>query len=95
MLTGYLAALYTNLMDVARAREKIVAKLVEGHTHDTIARVESLLHAVAVVHVNVDVEYSRVYSFFYYFIFKYFFLFYLKKSTREKKNTSRVQEWPG
>mmetsp|Transcript_19563 Transcript_19563/g.49742 ORF Transcript_19563/g.49742 Transcript_19563/m.49742 type:complete len:489 (-) Transcript_19563:155-1621(-) len=44
----------------AGAREEVVAVLVEGHGHDAVAHVERLLHAVAMVHVDVDVQHARV-----------------------------------
>ena len=37
-----------------------VPELVEGGGHHAVGRVESLLHAVAVVHVNVDVQHALV-----------------------------------
>ena len=43
----------------ARAGEE-VAELVEGDAHDAVRRVEGLLHAVAVVDVDVDVQHARV-----------------------------------
>jgi hypothetical protein len=44
-------------LDVAGAG-KILAVLVEGHCHHTVGAVEGLLHAVAVVDVNVDVQHA-------------------------------------
>mmetsp|Transcript_4330 Transcript_4330/g.13090 ORF Transcript_4330/g.13090 Transcript_4330/m.13090 type:complete len:341 (+) Transcript_4330:459-1481(+) len=44
---------------VARPREKHVTKFVKGHGHDAISDVECLLHSVAVVNINVDVQNPR------------------------------------
>ncbi|KAF3844660.1 hypothetical protein F7725_007823, partial [Dissostichus mawsoni] len=44
---------------VACARE-VLSVLVEGHRHDTVCGVESLLHTVSMMDVNVDVQNSLV-----------------------------------
>ena len=48
-----------HVLQVARAREK-VAVLVERHRHHAVREPERLLHAVAVVDVDVDVQHARV-----------------------------------
>lgn len=54
------AVVGADLVHVARAREERVAVLVKRHGHDAVGQVEGLLHAVAVVYVDVDVENARV-----------------------------------
>ena len=39
---------------------KVLAVLVKGRRHHAVGRVEGLLHAVAVVDVNVNVQHARV-----------------------------------
>jgi len=39
-----------------RAREEVIAVFVEGHRHDAVAEVESLLNAISMVHVNVHIQ---------------------------------------
>lgn len=56
-----LALAVADIRNIARAREEIT-ELVEGHRHHAIRRVERLLHAVAVVNINVDVQHARIYS---------------------------------
>ena len=46
--------------DVTRTHREILPELVEGCGHDAIRCVESLLHAIAVVDVNVDVKNALV-----------------------------------
>lgn len=46
-------------LDVTCAGEE-VSVLVERHGHDSVRNVERLLHAVTVVHVNVNVQHARV-----------------------------------
>lgn len=43
-----------------RAREEVATRLVEGEGHHAIGQVESLLDAVAMVDVDVDVQHSRM-----------------------------------
>jgi hypothetical protein len=38
-----------------------VAILVEGHRHDAVCGVESLLHPVAVVDVDVHIQHTAIY----------------------------------
>ena len=54
------AGLRPDLVHVARPREE-VAVAVQGDGHDAVGEVEGLLHAVAVVDVDVDVQDARVY----------------------------------
>ena len=46
-------------MEVASAGE-VVSVFVEGESHDSVCRVESLLHAVAMVNINVNIQHSLV-----------------------------------
>lgn len=39
---------------------KVLPVLVKGHGHDAVRGVEGLLHSVAVMDVNVDVEHALV-----------------------------------
>ena len=48
-----------DVIEVARARE-VLPELMEGRRKDAIRGVERLLHAVAVVDVDVDVEHALV-----------------------------------
>lgn len=48
----------TDLVHVAGAGEKPIAVLVERHGHDAVGEVKRLLDAVAVVHVDVDVQHA-------------------------------------
>lgn len=48
-------------LDVTSSREKF-SVFVERARHDPICGVECLFNAVTVVHVNVDVEHTRVIS---------------------------------
>ena len=50
------------LKHITGARKKVVAKLVEAGSHNTVSGVEGLLDTVAMVHVNVNVEHSRMVS---------------------------------
>lgn len=53
----------THIVPVPRPREEVVLViLVERERHDPIRREEGLLDAIAVVHVNVDIEHSRVHA---------------------------------
>ena len=54
------AALARAEVEVVAGAGKVLAVLVEGRRHHAVGRVEGLLHAVAVVDVNVDVEHARV-----------------------------------
>jgi hypothetical protein len=54
-----LALAMSNVLDVPRSGEELPV-LVEGGRHYTVGRVEGLLHPIAVVHINIDVEDSRV-----------------------------------
>ena len=49
--------------EIACAGE-VVTVLVEGQSHNAVCGVEGLLHAVAVVDVNVDVQHTPVRPFF-------------------------------
>ena len=51
------------LKHVTRARKKSVAIFVEGHGHHSIGQVERLLHAIAMMYVNIDVENARMISY--------------------------------
>jgi len=42
-------------LKVSSARE-VLSKFVEGHIHDSVGGVEGLLHAVAMMNVDVDVQ---------------------------------------
>ena len=53
-----LPAADADIIDVSGPREVVVPELVEGARHDAVGRVEGFLDAVAVVLVDVDVEYS-------------------------------------
>jgi hypothetical protein len=44
---------------ISRAREKL-SESVEARCHDPVGSVKGLFDAVSVVHVDVDVEHSRV-----------------------------------
>lgn len=46
-------------LDITRAR-KIIAKFVEGASHDTVSSVKSLFNAISVVHVNLTIQHARV-----------------------------------
>lgn len=50
-----LAVPVADILEVTRTREEL-AVLVERARHDAVGRVEGLLHAIAVVDVNVDVQ---------------------------------------
>ena len=54
-----LAGAAANVADVPGAGEEL-AVLVEGDGHDAVGGVEGLLHAVPVVHVNVNVQHAPV-----------------------------------
>ena len=56
-----LPQLQSDVGDVAGARE-VVSVLVEGDGHHAVGEVEGLLHAVAVVDVDVDVHDARKHS---------------------------------
>ena len=45
------------IVQIARSREEAAAKLVERHSHDPVCQVESLLHPITVVNVNVHIKY--------------------------------------
>ena len=45
--------------ELSSSRE-ILAILVETDSHDTISGIESFFHSIAVVHVNVNIEYPLV-----------------------------------
>lgn len=47
---------FLNLCALTGSWKKVVSVFVEGHSHDAVRQVEGLLHAVAVVNVDVDVE---------------------------------------
>ena len=49
-----------NLVHVTSSGEEVVAKFVEGDSHYTIGEVERFLYAVAMVNININVEYSRM-----------------------------------
>ena len=49
-----------NAAKIAGTREEAAAVFVERHGHDLICSHECLLHSIAVVDVDVDVEHSRV-----------------------------------
>lgn len=49
-----------NAAKIASTRKEAAAILVERHGHDLICSHECLLHSIAVVDVDVDVEHSRV-----------------------------------
>lgn len=51
----------SNVPQLACSRE-VLAILVEGNSHDTVGSIESLFDAIAVVDVNVDVEYALLES---------------------------------
>lgn len=59
----YLFKLYSwkTYPEVTGARE-VLAVLVEGHGHDSVRCVESLLHTVPMMDVNVYVQHSLVVS---------------------------------
>lgn len=50
-----LAGANTNVTQFTSTGE-VLAILMEGHSHDTIGRVESLLDTISMVHVDVDVQ---------------------------------------
>mmetsp|Transcript_5354 Transcript_5354/g.15736 ORF Transcript_5354/g.15736 Transcript_5354/m.15736 type:complete len:478 (+) Transcript_5354:47-1480(+) len=50
---------HADILEVSGAREE-VAVFVEGNCHHSVREVKSLLHAISVVDVNVDVEDSRM-----------------------------------
>lgn len=54
------AGLGADLVHGAGAGEKLVAVLVEADGHHPVGEVESFLHAVAMVHVDVDVKHARM-----------------------------------
>lgn len=47
--------------DISGPREEVLPKSVEARRHDPIRRVECLFHAVPMVYIDIDVQYSRVY----------------------------------
>ena len=53
---SHLSLLLAHVLDIPRAREEVVAVLVEADGHDAVRQVKGLLHAVAVMHVNVQVQ---------------------------------------
>ena len=54
------AALASGVVEVTGAGEEGGAGLMEGEGEDAVGQVEGLLHAVAVVDVNVHVQHARV-----------------------------------
>ena len=42
------------------ARVRPIAVLVERHRHHSIGRIERLLHAIAMEHIDVDIQHPRV-----------------------------------
>ena len=61
LLLQLLAFVDTDVAHVAGAREE-VAELVVRERHDAIGRVERLLDAVAVMHVDIDVQHTVMIS---------------------------------
>jgi len=57
-----LALLSPDLSDIASPREESIAVLVEGDGHDPVSEEERILHSIPVVHINVNVQHSRVIS---------------------------------
>lgn len=51
--------LRTDVFDVPRPGKKVPV-LMERQSHNPVRRVERLLHPVAVVNVNVDIQYARM-----------------------------------
>lgn len=43
--------------DVSRSRKVPLPKLVKRDGHNPVCRKESLLHAIAVVHININIKY--------------------------------------
>mmetsp|Transcript_19284 Transcript_19284/g.58237 ORF Transcript_19284/g.58237 Transcript_19284/m.58237 type:complete len:229 (-) Transcript_19284:917-1603(-) len=52
--------LLANVFDVTGSRKEEVAVLVEAHRHHTVGQVEGLLHAVAMMHIDVQVQHPRM-----------------------------------
>jgi hypothetical protein len=50
-------------LHVTSARKEVTTKLVKAHTHHSIGEVEGILNTITVMHIDVDVENSRVMSF--------------------------------
>ncbi len=51
------ALTYANVAEFAGARE-VFSVFVEGYSHDSICGIESLLNAITMVNVNIDVKHT-------------------------------------
>ncbi len=50
------AEITTGLVHVTSSRKKCVSVFVQGHSHDTIGRIERFLNTIAMMDINVNVQ---------------------------------------